>query len=38
MDDEQIANRTDRGCLWLVLGAIALGVLAAWPISKGMGV
>lgn len=37
MNDEQIANRTDRGCLYLVLGTIAAGVVIAWLYAKSIG-
>ena len=35
--DRELSDRTDRGCLLLVLLAFLLGVGAAWLIVKGMG-
>lgn len=36
--DRDISDKTNRSCLLMVVCAIVLGVLAAWLISKGMGV
>ena len=36
--DKEISDKTNRSCLLMVVCAIVLGVLAAWLISKGMGV